>query len=123
MNKDSIPKNHRIVQNKWVFKIKHCGKFHARLCALGCTQVRGKDFTDNFAPVIKEETFQIVLTLAELKKWKEYVVDVEMAFLYRNLEETIFMTEPVGYQVIIDALKKMGSLKKILMKKFWIQIY
>jgi len=33
-------------------------------------QVGGEDFTDNFAPVIKEETFQIILTLAELKNGK-----------------------------------------------------
>ena len=65
---DKLPKNCRIVQNKWVFKIKCCCKFHARLCALGYMQVGGEDFTDNFAPMIKEETFQIILTLAELKK-------------------------------------------------------
>jgi len=40
------------------------------------------------------------------KKWKKYVVDVETAFQHGNLEETIFVTEPVGYQIIIDALKK-----------------
>jgi len=39
-------------------------------------------------------------------------VDVEMFFLYRNLEETIFMTEPVDYQVIIDASKKDGIIDK-----------
>jgi len=60
--------------------------------------------------VIKEETFRIVLTLAKLKKWRKYVVDVETAFLNKNLEETIFMTEPVGYRVIIEALKKDGII-------------
>jgi len=54
---------------------------------------------------------------------EKYVVDVEMAFLYGNLEETIFMTEPVGYRIIIDALKRMGLLAMILMKKFRRRIY
>jgi len=93
-----------------VFEIKRCGKFRTRLCALGYTQDGGQDFTDNFESVIKEETFCIVLILVKLKKWKKYVVDVEIAFFYGNLEETIFMTKPVGYHDIIEALKKDGII-------------
>lgn len=66
--KINVPTNRRLVKNKWVFKIKQGGKYRARLCALGYTKVGGEDYTDNFAPVICDETFRMVLSLAVAKK-------------------------------------------------------
>ena len=72
----------------------------------GIYTCEGKDFTDNFALVIKDETFRIMLTLAELHGWKKYVIDVETAFLYGNLTEQIYMTAPIGYDQVIQALRE-----------------
>jgi len=36
------------------------------------------------------------------------VIDIETAFLYGNLAETIYMTEPVGYHDILQALQENG---------------
>jgi len=63
-----------------------------------CTCDKGRNFLNHF-------------NFSNAKKnGKKYVVDVETTFLYRNLEVTIFMTEPVGYQVITDAFKKDGII-------------
>ena len=46
-----VPKDRRLIRCKWVFIIKRDGTYRARLLALGCRQVPGVDFTDNFTPV------------------------------------------------------------------------
>mgnify|MGYP003336203603 CR=1 FL=1 len=64
INSKGIPSERRLVRNKWGFKAKRCGKCRADLCALGYTQIHGEYFTDNFALVIKDETFRMVPALA-----------------------------------------------------------
>ncbi|KAG7357827.1 reverse transcriptase RNA-dependent DNA polymerase [Nitzschia inconspicua] len=44
--KNQIPKHQRLIGCKWVFKKKKDGRFRARLCALGCSQIPGEDFLD-----------------------------------------------------------------------------
>ena len=105
-----MPSGRRLVKNHWVFKAKRFGKYRTRLCALGYTQIGGEDFTDNFAPVIRDETFWMVLGLAELKKWEKYVIDVETAFLYGNLKKLIYMMAPVGYLEILKELREDGVI-------------
>ena len=62
MNRKDIPTGRRLIGCKWVFKIKRNGIFRARLVALGYSQIPGVDFTDNFAPVINDVTYCVVLT-------------------------------------------------------------
>jgi len=50
----------------------------------------------------------MILTLAKLKNWKKYIIDVETAFLYGDLAEKIYMTKPIGYDDIIRALIDEG---------------
>ena len=54
--KDSIDPSQRLVGHKWVFKIKRLGLYHARLVALGYSEVPGVDFTANFALVVNNVT-------------------------------------------------------------------
>ena len=58
----SIPHGRRLVGCRWVFKIKRNGVYHARLVAKAFSQIPGLDFTDNFAPVVNDVTFRVVLT-------------------------------------------------------------
>ena len=81
-DRNSVPKGRRLVGNKWVFKLKRNGIYHVRLCALGCSQIPGIDFSDNFAPVIHDVTFRIVLTRKLVEKLSSKRIDVETAFLY-----------------------------------------
>ena len=43
--------------------MKKNGVFHARLLAKGYNQVAGVDFMYNFAPVMNDMTFKVLLTL------------------------------------------------------------
>jgi hypothetical protein len=43
MKKIDIPHNKRLIGNKWVLKKKKDGRYRARLCALGYSQIPGED--------------------------------------------------------------------------------
>ena len=51
IDRAKTPENKRLIGNKWVLKIKRDGTYRTKLVALGCSQVPGIDYTDNFAPV------------------------------------------------------------------------
>ena len=96
----NIPKNRRLIGNKWVFKIKRDGTYRARLVALGYSQIPGVDYTDNFAPVTHDVSFRIAFARMMVEKLDSLVMDVETAFLYREIDEEIFMKSAVGMEEI-----------------------
>ena len=95
VDRKNIPNNRRLLGNKWVFKIKRDGTYRARLVALGYSQIPGVDYTDNFAPVAHDVSFRIALARMMVEKLDSLVMDVETAFLYRDIEEEIFMKSTV----------------------------
>jgi hypothetical protein len=97
---DEVPKGRKIIGCKWVFKKKRNGVQRARLVALGYSQVPGIDFSENFAPVIDDATFRLVLILIQREQLKAYSLDVESAFLHGELDEEIYMRKPKGYEEI-----------------------
>jgi hypothetical protein len=52
------------------------------------------DFQESFAPVINDVTFRILLIMMLIWNLKGKTVDIETAFLHRNLKETIYMKTP-----------------------------
>ena len=91
-----MPENRRCVKHKWVFAIKRNGTFRARLVACGYSQIPGVDFTENYAPVVQDVTWRIVLIIGMLLKLKFTILDVETAFLHGKLDEEIYMECPDG---------------------------
>ena len=87
---------------KWVFKIKRDGTYRARLVALGYSQVPGVDFTDNFAPVVNDVTFRIVLARMMMEDLTCMLMDVETAFLFGEIKEEIYMEVPVGMNEVFS---------------------
>jgi len=57
----------KIIKNCWVFDVKTDGCKKAHLVAKGFSQVEGIDFNDNFSPVVRYETVQLILVLAALE--------------------------------------------------------
>ena len=72
-----------------MFKRKRDGRFRARLCGLGYTQIAGIDFTANYAPVVNDITFRILLILKMLMEWDAELIDIETAFLHGDMEHLI----------------------------------
>jgi transposase InsO family protein len=99
---NAIPSDRKLLGSKWVFKLKKNGTYRARLVALGYSQVPGVDFTDNFAPVINDISFRIMLILYSLRGYDSRVIDVETAFLYGDLDEQIYLKIPQGLHEYTD---------------------
>ena len=86
----------------WVFnqKYHHDGTIadhKARLVARGFTQAYDIDFTKTFSPIIRLPSVRVLLSLAVNKAWSLHHLNVSNAFLYGDLEEQVFMEQPLGY--------------------------
>ena len=96
------PNDHRLVGCRWVLKVKWNGVYHARLVAKGYGQICGRDFTDNYSPVVNNVTFRVVLARMLIENLKGKVVDIDNAFLNGDLEHEIYMKIPEGYDEVIN---------------------
>jgi len=93
------PKNRQLVTCKWIFKIKSCGRYKARMVARGFSQEYGIDYLETYAPVSRFASIRIILSLAAKYKLHLQQMDVQTAFLYRDLEEEIYIESPKGLLV------------------------
>jgi len=92
-----------IVGCKWIFRIRRKAdgsieRYKARLVAKGFHQQPGIDFSETYSPVIKPITIRTILSLAVSAGWPVHQVDVSNAFLHGNLQESVYMEQPPGFQ-------------------------
>jgi Reverse transcriptase (RNA-dependent DNA polymerase) len=83
--KKKLPSGRKLIGNRWVFAQKDDGRYRARTVAKGFSQVPGKDFQENHAPVVNDTTFHLVLALKVLFKLEAGQFDIETAFLYMEI--------------------------------------
>ena len=105
--RSKMPRDRRCVKNKWVFKIKRNGVFRARLVACGYSQIAGVDFSDNYAPVINDVTWRILMVIMLRENLDGIIIDVETAFLHGDLEEDIYMECPEGLEHDMDEILQL----------------
>ena len=113
----SLPRGQKGISSKWVYVIKRDerGKllrYKSRLVARGFTQREGIDYTRTFAPVMKQSLLRAVLAEANNENWDIEQIDIKTAFLYGELDETIYLKLPDGtfhlLQRAIYGLKQAG---------------
>lgn len=113
-----LPKGHKAIGLKWVFKVKrdpsgHIVKQKARLVAKGYAQVQGVDYDEVFAPVARLETVRLFLALAAQWEWEVHHMDAKSAFLNGDLQEEVYVQQPPGFSDPKTAGKVL-RLKKAL---------
>eukprot|EP00253_Pinus_taeda_P033630 PITA_33630 len=82
---------------KWVYKNKYkndasLDKHKAMLVAICFAQKEGVDYEETFPPTTKWATIQKLFALTTQNDWKFHQMDVNIAFLYGDLKENVFMS-------------------------------
>ena len=80
------------------------------MVARGFTQEEGVDFTETYAPVMKFETFRILIALALNLGLNISSYDVVAAYLYSEIDQEVYMTQPENYQVGDSVLRLKKGL-------------
>nr|GEU42133.1 hypothetical protein [Tanacetum cinerariifolium] len=70
----------------------------ARLVAQGHTQEEEIKYDEVFVPVAKIKAIRLFLAYASFKYFVVYQMDVKSAFLYRKIEEEVYVCQPPGFK-------------------------
>ena len=97
-----LPKGIKFVRCKWVYRTKYASdgsvEIHkAQLVSKGFSRVQGIDYNETFPPVAKMNSICLVISLAASHKWEVHQMDVKSALLHGDLQEEIYMEQPLGY--------------------------
>jgi hypothetical protein len=69
----------------------------ARLVAKGCSQLKGLDFDETFAPIARLESIRMLLDNATHHDFNLYKMDVKSAFLNGLIKE-VYVEQPSGFK-------------------------
>jgi hypothetical protein len=93
----------KAIRCKWVYKVKHnsdgsISRYKARLVAKGYAQTHDIDYEETFAHVAKMATMRAVIATAASRGWVLHQMDVKNAFLHGELQEEVYLDQPLGYE-------------------------
>ncbi|GBM36439.1 Retrovirus-related Pol polyprotein from transposon RE2 [Araneus ventricosus] len=98
------PKEVKVVGCRWVYNLKKNNegkavRYKARLVAQGFSQRKGENYDVTFPPVINFSLIRLFFAIfVNLLQWLHWQVDVNCAYLYAKLDETVYMRQPPGYK-------------------------
>ena len=84
------------------YKVKYkndslINRYKARLVAKGYAQQHDIDYDETFAPIVKMTIVRVLIAIAAAKGWHLYQMDVKNVFLQGELEEQVYMVQPLGF--------------------------
>lgn len=104
------PEDKKIVEVKWIYRIKSNGIYKARVVAKGFQQLYEEN-EEIYSPVARMTTLKVLLSTACVKNWQIEQMDVETAFLNGQIKSEVYIYPPDGYDVQPN---KVCLLKKSL---------
>ncbi|RVW76761.1 Retrovirus-related Pol polyprotein from transposon RE2 [Vitis vinifera] len=97
-----LPSGKSTVGCRWVYTVKvnpdgQVDHPKARLVAKGYTQVYGSDYGDTFSPIAEITSVRLLLSMAAMRFWPLYQLDIKNVFLHGDLAEKAYMEQPPGF--------------------------
>ncbi|XP_044498498.1 uncharacterized mitochondrial protein AtMg00820-like [Mangifera indica] len=85
-----LPKRHKTIGVKWIYKTKLKGngevdKYKTCLVAKGYKQEYGVDYIKVLAPITRQDTIRLVISLGSQNSWSILQLDVKSTFLQGDL--------------------------------------
>jgi hypothetical protein len=85
-----------------VYKVKHnvdgfVRKYKAKLVAKGYAQTYGVNYEETYSLVAKMRIVRAIIIMAVAKGWSLHQMDVKNVFLHGDLQEEVYMEQPLGY--------------------------
>jgi hypothetical protein len=117
------PSGKKVLTSMWVLKIKRNSdgtieRYKARLVVRGCFQVKGIDFDEIFAPVVRLESLRVLLAITCIEDLECEQMDIETAFLNGECKEEVYMEQPQGLvkpgmeHLVCKLVKSLYGLKQ-----------
>ena len=72
-------------------------RLKARLVAKGYTQIYGLDYYNTFSLIDKMDSVRFLLSMATMRSWPQYQLDIKKAFLHGDLAREVYMEQPLGF--------------------------
>lgn len=111
-----LPEGRTCIPSGWNFKIK-TGKDglpkrrKARFFAKGYKQIKGIDFEESFAPVVRYDSLRVMFAIAAAHDLELFQLDVKTTFLNGEVDEELYIAQPEGY-VVAGREKEVCRLNK-----------
>ena len=114
----SLPTGKKAIGCCWVFVVKFnldgsIAILKARLVTKGYAQTYGVDYSDTFSPVAKLTFVRLFISRVASYDWDLHQLDIRNVFLHGDLQEEVYMEQPLGF-VAQGEIGKACRLRKSL---------